>query len=43
VTIYQEPLGWLRGVNPKPAGIRGISPEDDAFIELVQLGEELGL
>ena len=42
-TVWNEPLGALRDRDPKPAGLRGISEVDDAFLDMVALSEELGL
>ena len=43
VSLYKEPVGWLLGVDPKPAGVEGCLDPEAAFAELVALTEELGL
>ena len=43
VSVWRENLGALRDVDPKPAGVEGISSETDAFLKLVALTEEMGL
>ena len=43
VSVFGELLGALRDRDPKPAGLRGISKTNDAFLGMVALTEELGL
>ena len=42
-TVWAEPLGALIGVDPKPAGVEGISNEADVFQAIVALTGEMGL
>lgn len=43
VTVWGETVGVLLGLEVKPGGLAGISPETDAFLGLTALSEELGL
>lgn len=41
LSVYREPLGALIGVDPKPAGLEGISEQQSVIADLSELGQEL--
>jgi hypothetical protein len=43
VSVWAERLGALRGRDPMPAGLDGVSDAADAFLRMVTLTEELDL